>query len=115
MKTYNILTIGDLHGKDVWKQIINKYNQEDDLHKIVFLGDYLDSFDVSKVGQLENLRELIEFKERFPYIVELLIGNHDIQYYLPMSFIDKNRCSGFQSESHFDYHIIFKQYKNLFK
>ena len=36
MKT---IIIGDIHGRSVWKQIVEK---EKDAHQIVFLGDYFD-------------------------------------------------------------------------
>jgi len=54
MKT---ITIGDLHGKDYWKNIdIEKYD------KVIFLGDYVDSFNESNDGIYNNLKEVIELK-----------------------------------------------------
>ena len=57
MKT---IIIGDIHGRSVWKQIVEK---EQDAHKIVFLGDYFDSFDIKGVEQLHNFNEIIKFKQ----------------------------------------------------
>ena len=67
---YNILTIGDIHGRSAWKQIIfggetefffwkqsvqENYEEfvreEHTFHswdKIIFVGDYVDSYDISK-------------------------------------------------------------------
>ena len=55
MKT---IIIGDIHGRDTWKQIVE---QEQDAHRIVFLGDYFDSFDIKGVEQLHNFNEIIKF------------------------------------------------------
>jgi hypothetical protein len=113
--TYNILTIGDLHGRDIWKNICTpEYIETNKLNKIVFLGDYVDSFDISYNKQLSNLRDLINFKLKNNNLVELLIGNHDIQYLLTKEKIDLVKCSGFQEKYYSDYHNIFKNYKDLF-
>ena len=68
MKT---IVIGDIHGRTIWKQIV-RHNTFD---KVVFEGDYFDSFDISVKDQLKNFNEIIKFKERFPDKVVLLIGN----------------------------------------
>ena len=111
--TYNILAIGDIHGRDKWKDIIDSYSNER-IDKIVFIGDYVDSFDISAEQQLMNLRELINFKLNNKQTVELLIGNHDIQYMVPTEYLNKVKCSGFQETHYSDYHNIFKNYKELF-
>jgi predicted phosphodiesterase len=38
-----IVAIGDIHGRDYWKQIIE---QEQDADVFVFVGDYFDSFTI---------------------------------------------------------------------
>ena len=40
--------IGDIHGRDVWEEIVEKH---DDADNIVFIGDYFDSFDIPAVVQ----------------------------------------------------------------
>jgi len=40
MKT---IILGDTHGRDLWKQIVEIENDAD---RIIFLGDYFDSFDI---------------------------------------------------------------------
>jgi predicted phosphodiesterase len=57
MKT---IIIGDVHGRDQWKQIVA---QEKDADTVIFLGDYFDSFDISAVEQMHNFKEIVEFKE----------------------------------------------------
>jgi UDP-2,3-diacylglucosamine pyrophosphatase LpxH len=87
MKT---VIIADVHGRDLWKQIVA---QESDADRFVFLGDYFDSFDVSGVEQLHNFKEIIEFKETSSAEVVLLLGNHDY-HYLPE--INDSSTSGYQ-------------------
>ena len=74
MKT---LLIGDIHGRNIWKDIILKEAP----NRIIFIGDYFDSFDISVVEQLHNFKEIIEYKEASDKEVILLIGNHDFHYY----------------------------------
>lgn len=69
--------IGDIHGRDCWKQIVEA---EADSDKFVFLGDYFDSYDLSGVVQLHNFLEIIEFKKSSDKEVVLLFGNHDYHY-----------------------------------
>jgi hypothetical protein len=69
--------IGDIHGRDIWKQIVAKENPD----RVVFIGDYFDSFDISTVEQLHNFKEIIEYKATSGKEVILLIGNHDYHYY----------------------------------
>jgi Icc-related predicted phosphoesterase len=69
--------IGDIHGRDTWKQIVET---ESDADKFVFVGDYFDSFDISGVIQLHNFKEIIEFKKSSDKEVVLLFGNHDYHY-----------------------------------
>lgn len=77
-----IIAIGDIHGRSCWKEIVEKHS---DAHKIVFVGDYFDSFDISAAEQLYNFKEIVQFKKDYPAKVVLLKGNHDIQY-MPKSF-----------------------------
>jgi UDP-2,3-diacylglucosamine pyrophosphatase LpxH len=87
MKT---VIIGDIHGRDAWKQIIN---QEQDADRFIFVGDYFDSFDVPGLIQCQNFQDIIEFKTTTDKEVILLIGNHDYHYFPE---IGENGCSGYQ-------------------
>ena len=42
MKT---LLLGDIHGRNIWKEIIKKETPD----RVVFIGDYFDSFDITGV------------------------------------------------------------------
>jgi predicted phosphodiesterase len=112
----NFLVIGDIHGKPIWKNIIEESTKETDIHKIIFLGDYVDS-SLSIDEELQNLRSIISFKNEYQDFVELLLGNHDIQYYLPSSMLGRVKCTGFkESKSEYDsLHKLFKSYQKLFK
>ena len=74
MKT---VILGDTHGRDLWKQIVEIENDAD---RIIFLGDYFDSFDIPGVVQLQNFLDIIEFKKNSDKEVVLLFGNHDYHY-----------------------------------
>jgi hypothetical protein len=69
--------LGDSHGRDTWKQIVEI---EKDADRIVFLGDYFDSFNIPGVVQLQNFLDIVEFKKNSDKEVVLLFGNHDYHY-----------------------------------
>ncbi|GAB3178939.1 metallophosphoesterase [Telluribacter humicola] len=102
-----ILAIGDIHGRDTWKEIIGTSADQ-----IVFIGDYVDSRGgIEASDMIRNFREIIEFKKEHPDRVSLLLGNHDIQYlYYP-----DYRCSGFRGDLQSTYTEIFTQHADLFK
>lgn len=89
MKT---IAIGDVHGRDLWKKFIE---MEPDADRLVFIGDYFDSFDIPAPVQIENFREIVAFKKENPEKVVLLIGNHDF-HYMPEAGTD--RYSGYNEE-----------------
>jgi len=88
MKT---VVIGDTHGRSLWKLIIN---QEQDADRIIFIGDYFDSFDIKGEEQLNNFLDIIEFKKSTDKEVIMLIGNHDYHYFPE---VGENGTSGYQS------------------
>ncbi|WP_300752482.1 metallophosphoesterase [uncultured Brachyspira sp.] len=75
-----IAVVGDLHGKDCWKRLLEGRFSEFD--KIIFMGDYSDDSWVRFCDEdiINNLEDVIEFKKNHNDNVELLIGNHDFQY-----------------------------------
>lgn len=73
-----LVVIGDIHGRDCWKDIINK---EVDFDKVIFLGDYVSTHDcITGQQQITNLEEILQLKEDNPDKVILLRGNHDTQH-----------------------------------
>ena len=74
MKT---IFLGDTHGRATWRDIITKENPD----RVVFIGDYFDSFDIEPAEQMFNFKEIIALKERGEHEVIMLVGNHDFHYY----------------------------------
>lgn len=103
-----LIAIGDIHGLSTWKDIINK---EKDFDKVVFIGDYLDSFDIKPADQLSNLLDIIQFKKDNSDKVETLIGNHDYQYWPDI----QEEYSGYQPHMKPSFEYIFRENKDLFK
>jgi hypothetical protein len=99
------LVIGDLHGKDCWKQI-----NSDDYDKVVFIGDYVDHWNLPDRIIAQNLLEIIELKKNHPEKVELLLGNHDVQYLHYPHFL----CSGFRPQMQQKLTDIFDTNRHLF-
>lgn len=89
MDNNKTVVIGDLHGRSEWKLILYKENPS----KVIFVGDYFDSFDLSAAIQLFNYNEIIKLKEENKIEVVLLIGNHDLHYFPE---IGHNGTSGYQ-------------------
>jgi predicted phosphodiesterase len=84
--------LGDIHGRDIWKNIIAKANPD----RVVFIGDYFDSFnkELTAAIQMFNMNEIIELKKTGAMEVILLIGNHDYHYFPEIGY---NSTSGYQS------------------
>ena len=120
------LTIGDIHGRSTWKNILfgSPANFENwvasefyldifelyDYDKIIFVGDYVDSFTIGNVEMKKNLEDLITLKRAQPDRVELLIGNHDVSY-----IIEGEYCSGFRPEMKWDFRDLYEKNMELFK
>ena len=74
----SIVAIGDIHGMESWRNIVEKHYES----KIVFMGDYLDPYGyVTRENQLMNLCSIISLKMNRPDDVVLLLGNHDLHYF----------------------------------
>lgn len=107
------LNIGDLHGRDTWKQFIIDNPVYD---KVIFVGDYCDSFVKTNEEIKNNLLDIIQFKKEDPENIILLLGNHDIMYALSAPYESlKHHCSGYRPDAHFDLYDIFKENFNLFQ
>ena len=71
-----ILVLGDIHGRTTWKHIIDKESPD----KVVFLGDYVSTYyDILERDQVDNLVEILKYKESHSSGVVLLRGNHDME------------------------------------
>jgi len=103
-----VLFIGDIHGKNSWKDIVLDAISKS--QEIVFIGDYVDSFDIKPSEIIYNLNEIINLKIKYNNEITLLLGNHDYSYIHNHFF-----TSGFNVNFVFDYSNIFNKNKNLFK
>ena len=105
---HKVLFIGDIHGLSEWDNIaIGGLKQ---FYKIVFLGDYVDSFHVRPVEQLHNLKNLCTFIRKNKDQVTALLGNHDYAYVYNYPYI-----SGHQAAHAHEYRQIFQDNIDLFK
>ena len=87
MKT---IVLGDTHGRSNWKLAI----AQDQPNRIIFIGDYFDSFEFSGVEQIDNFKQIIQYKTDNPQVeVVMLIGNHDHHYFPEIGYTG---TSGFQ-------------------
>jgi predicted phosphodiesterase len=111
MKT--ILSIGDIHGNSSWRtHFVGAQDQlviEDTVDKVIFVGDYVDSFTISNAEILHNLKEIVDLKDRYPEKVVLLFGNHDIQY------ITNERYSGYRPTMRPDLRQFFTEHADKFQ
>jgi predicted phosphodiesterase len=89
MKTTIVLP--DTHGKDTWKSIVKNHPED----RIIFLGDYFDSFDIKQAEQIKNFEEILEFRNENKDRVILLTGNHDFHY---LKMVTEN-YSGFKANA----------------
>lgn len=111
-----IIVVGDVHGTIKWREI--EPRQWD---KIIFLGDYVDSFTVEDSQIVYNLNELINFKKNNPNKVVLLIGNHDNAYALKYdvkAMTNRNisyDCSGHRSTIAPQLYKMYSENMDLFQ
>lgn len=106
-----LLVLGDIHGRNTWKEYTKDINTFD---KVIFLGDYVDDFTKTDEEIILNLKEIINFKKSKYHKVELLLGNHDMLYYT----IPNNRlwrCSGYRETYALQINQLFQKNKNCFK
>ena len=98
---YNI--IGDIHGRDCWKNLV----REDCVN--IFVGDYFDPYEyISQVERMYNFQEIIAFKREHPETV-LLYGNHDLHY-----LISEEHYSRYEAWYANEYWLAFMQSESLF-
>lgn len=77
-----ILVIGDIHGRENWKEIIS--SNKDSVEKIVIMGDYFDPYESREItDMIRNFNEILDLKKAEPDKYILLLGNHDTHYFCP--------------------------------
>ena len=106
--------IGDIHGLGVWKEIVDKHP---DANNIVFIGDYFDSFNIGPSTQLKNMQDILRFKKESNsnpnQNVYLLIGNHDIHYWPNIQ--GRGATSGYQPKMLLQYEQLLRDNEKEFQ
>lgn len=100
------VAIGDIHGRREWSLI-----NPDGVDRMIFNGDYCDSYVYSNAEILSNLQDIIKLKRKYFDKVFLLLGNHDLHYMYENEF----SCSGFRPEMYHDLHSLFIHNKDCFQ
>jgi predicted MPP superfamily phosphohydrolase len=103
-----IIAVGDVHGRNCWEQIANSQTFD----KLIFIGDYFDSFNIPAQGQIRNFREIVAYKEANPEKIILLTGNHDF-HYLPVARSINETYSGSQDRYAFQIGHLLQQHSSL--
>jgi predicted phosphodiesterase len=89
MKT---IILGDTHGRPNWLKAID---QETDIERVIFVGDYFDNVLFTADEQIANFLEIIDYKKNNPTVeVIMLIGNHDYHYFPE---VGNTRTGGYQA------------------
>ena len=107
MATLKTISIGDIHGLDTWKEVNPK-----EYDKVIFVGDYVDSFTAPNITILENLKNILQLKQAYSDIVVLLLGNHDLQYMFEYKDFG---CSGYREGMYYSLHELFNEHADLFQ
>lgn len=50
-----IVVIGDIHGRNVWEDIIKAESPD----QVIFMGDYFDSYNIPGVYQIYNFQNIV--------------------------------------------------------
>ena len=103
----------DIHGRDFWKPVIDKYKNNPNAI-FIFLGDYLDPYPheyISEEKSIKNFKEILEFANTSKDRVILMIGNHDISYCGPVWICECRHSYKYDKEIA----KLFKDNKDLFK
>ena len=75
----DIIVIPDVHGRQFWKEAVEKYPEAD----TIFLGDYLDAYHHENIKPRETYKNFLEILDyaKTNENVTLLFGNHDLVYW----------------------------------
>lgn len=103
-----LVVIGDIHGRAVWRKIVD---DNPDADKFIFLGDYFDSYEKKYYPskQLFNFEQILKLQEELGKDkVVLLLGNHDYHY-----LNNREKYSGYNQTTYFDANPLLKEnYRN---
>lgn len=107
-----VVFIGDIHGRTIWKKIIDL---ERDADRYIFFGDYFDPYEpIPFEVQAKNFRDILNLKAQLGERVVLLLGNHDYHYYADVrpysryDFRNANTIKSLLTENLQAFHIAFQ-------
>ena len=96
-----VIAIGDIHGRNTWEKI-----STENFDYFIFIGDYFDPYeDIPIEEEIDNFKQIINFKKKFPEKVILLFGNHDFHYL--------NSTKQKYSRYNFDFHTLIDEVVEL--
>ena len=103
-----VILIGDIHGRTIWKQIVERHPDAD---HFVFFGDYFDPYEDIPYWELaKNFKAIVQLKKELGDRVVLLLGNHDLHYYA-----DVEPCSRYDYLNSSRIANLFKESLHLFQ
>lgn len=112
-KKLKVLVVGDIHGRhELVTEAFDVFLKQH-YDKIIFIGDYTDSFDRSDQDIIRCINVVTGMKQTYPDGVILLIGNHDEQY-LNHDVGYGIKCSGFRPKLHLALSHVMIAKKKLF-
>ncbi len=111
MKNLKCLIVGDIHGRH--EAIYTAYRKflSEKYDRLIFLGDYADSYDRTNEDIFQCFKEIHSAKENHGERVILLIGNHDAQY---LHHPD-NHCSGRRNDIQPHLTYLMNEHKNKYQ
>lgn len=105
-----VLIIPDIHCRKFWRQTI--FDNIENVEKIIFLGDYFDSYNEGNLeeDEISMLNNIINLRKEYSNKVILLIGNHD-EHYIWDEAITGSRFNRLKAKK---YYNIFNENLDLF-
>lgn len=111
VETERVMTVPDLHCRFEYALLAEERLKGGKCDRLVFLGDYCDSFTHSNHDMQHTVEQVIRIKKENPDKVELLIGNHDLPYISPLL---RGMCSGHRPEAYPTMNKLFSENDKLF-
>jgi len=105
-----ILSVGDIHGKNIWERIdASKYD------RVRFTGDLYDAFEYDQDELHDNALALVQWARNVGN-VDFVIGNHDAHYFKWQEPVFKEvRGGGFSEKQLYRAYHLYIENKDLFK
>lgn len=105
-----MLIVPDIHGREFWREPLEKYPNEE----VIFLGDYLDPYPeegITPETALHVFQDILKLKRDNPDRITLLLGNHDLGYLDPIH--KRNICRhDWKHDSEITWHFLEAIRKN---